>query len=133
MDAHDMKRQKIEIEKGNVFEKFKFVERCWDPHIITSLNQQKVCIAKLEGEFVWHEHENEDEMFFVLEGEMRILFKDKEIKLGPFDYCSIPRGTLHKPVADKGMVKVMLFEPIQTVNTGNADECDLTRKETKKI
>jgi len=94
----------------------RFSER-WSPKIIAELNGQHVKLAKLEGEFVWHAHEREDELFLVLQGTLRILLEDGEIRLSEGEMAVIPRGMRHKPVADKE-VHVLLFEPAATVNTG---------------
>ena len=90
-------------------------------------------VAKLLGEFVWHSHEKEDEMFLVQSGTLRIEFRDEPDRiLGPNDFCVIPRGVEHRPVAEEE-VCVMLFEPAATLNTGNAEKGDLTRIENKML
>ena len=85
--------------------------------MIAELNGQYVKVARTEGEYVWHHHEDEDELFWVIEGQMRILLRDREVALGPGQFFVVPRGVEHKPVAE-GLVKVVLFEPDTTVNTG---------------
>lgn len=102
----------------NLAEKFATFSEHWQPRIVGELNGQHVKIAKLEGEFVWHQHENEDEMFLVIEGELTIEFRDRVVVLREGELCIVPRGVEHKPVAARE-VKVMLFEPAATVNTGN--------------
>ena len=99
--------------------------------MVGELNNQAVKIAKLKGEFIWHHHENEDEMFFVFKGELTIKLKDQNIILKENEFFIIPKGVEHKPVA-KDEVWVMMFEPIGTVNTGNI-ESDMTIKEDIKL
>lgn len=115
----------------NIDEKLDLFHEHWSPHIIAELNGQHVKLAKLLGEFVWHQHEVEDEMFLVLKGELIIEFRDKTVVLHPGELCVVPRGVEHKPVA-KEEVSIMLFEPASTINTGDK-ESDLTRKNLKKI
>lgn len=106
------------IEKISISEKFSLFQERWAPKIIAELNGQQVKLARLEGEFEWHHHEAEDELFLVIDGTLRILLKDGEITLGPGELCVIPRGVEHKPVADRE-VQALLFEPVATLNTGN--------------
>ena len=82
------------------------------------LNGQHVRLVKLLGEFVWHHHDHEDEMFLVMRGLLRMRFRDREVTVGPGEFIIVPRGVEHLPVADEE-VHVMLFEPAATVNTGN--------------
>ena len=109
----------------NLQEGFDSIAEYWSPKIGGELNGQHVKIAKLKGEFVWHSHENEDELFLVIEGQLTILLRDKTLHLSQGDYVVIPKGIEHKPVA-KNEVKVLLFEPVGTVNTGD------TKSELKK-
>ncbi|MCB0733555.1 MAG: cupin domain-containing protein [Flavobacteriales bacterium] len=89
----------------------------WSPRIAGELNGQQVKLAKLKGEFVWHHHDHEDELFLVISGELIIEFEQGSIQLNPGEFCIIPRGIEHKPVA-RDEVEVMLFEPATTLNTG---------------
>lgn len=107
------------MHKINLAEKFGLFTETWSPRILAELNGQHVKLARLEGEFVWHSHEEEDELFLVVEGELRLLFRDHEVVLGPGELCVVPRGVEHKPVAEQE-VKVLLLEPAGTVNTGQA-------------
>lgn len=102
----------------NLAEKFATFSEHWQPRIVGELNGQHVKIAKLEGEFVWHQHENEDEMFLVVEGVLAIEFRDRVVTIRQGELCIVPRGVEHRPVAEHE-VKVMLFEPATTLNTGN--------------
>ena len=102
----------------NLAEKFALINEHWSPKLVGELNNQAIKIVKFKGEFVWHHHENEDEMFFVIEGTMIIKLRDKDIVLNKNEFFIIPKGVEHKPVA-KNEVLAMLFEPIGTINTGN--------------
>jgi mannose-6-phosphate isomerase-like protein (cupin superfamily) len=106
------------MDKINLSEKFAAFADHWSPKIVGELNGQQVKLAKFQGEFVWHHHEHEDELFLVHRGRFRMELRDKVIELGPGDLIIIPRGVEHRPVADDE-VEVMLFEPASTLNTGN--------------
>lgn len=110
-----------DISKHNLADKLALFSEQWTPKIIGELNGQHVKLAKIEGEFVWHAHEHEDELFYVLHGEMNIEFRDKTIHLKTGEMCIVPRGVEHRPVAKKE-AHILLFEPVTTVNTGNADD-----------
>ena len=104
--------------KVNLSEKLQqFTER-WSPRIVGELNGQHVKLAKLEGEFVWHHHEREDELFLVLRGHLSIHLRDRIIELDEGEFFIVPRGVEHKPVA-AAEVHVLLLEPSSTLNTGN--------------
>ncbi len=90
----------------------------WDPKIVAELNGQQVKLAKLSGAFVWHRHEDEDELFLVLRGTLRMELRDRVLTLEPGEMVVIPRGVEHRPVAEEE-VHVLLFEPASTLNTGN--------------
>jgi len=106
------------MQKVNLAEKLaQFTER-WSPRIVGELNGQHVKLAKLEGEFIWHRHEQEDELFLVLQGHLDIQLRDGVVALDPGEFFIVPRGVQHKPVAS-GEVHVLLFEPASTVNTGD--------------
>ena len=92
----------------------------WSPRIIAELNGQHVKLAKLEGEFVWHAHANEDELFYVIEGELIMQLRDRDVTLKAGDLFVVPRGVEHSPYAPKG-ASVMLFEPAQTKHTGGVE------------
>ncbi|NQW30211.1 MAG: cupin domain-containing protein [Ignavibacteria bacterium] len=112
------------INTGNVHAQFDQISAHWRPHVIATLNNQHVRVAKILGEFVWHNHADEDEMFYVVRGSMIIEFRDTTIELSEGDYCVVPRGVEHRPVA-KTEAWIMLFEPATTINTGNV-RTDLT-------
>lgn len=104
--------------KANLTEKFASFGEHWHPKILADLNGQQVKLVKLAGEFVWHRHDVEDEMFLVHRGRMRIEFRDGVVELGPGELVVVPRGVEHRPVADEE-VEVLLFEPASTLNTGD--------------
>lgn len=93
------------------------VTELWSPRVVATLNGQMVKVAKLQGEFVWHQHESEDEMFLVLKGSMRIQFEDGEVSLAEGDCFVVPRGVRHNPVAEEECW-IALFEPAATAHTG---------------
>lgn len=100
-------------------EKFAGFADHWSPKLIAELNGQHVKLVKFRGEFVWHHHEHEDEMFLVVRGGFRLEFRDRVVELSEGDLIVVPRGVEHRPVAAEE-VCVMLFEPAGTVNTGSA-------------
>lgn len=106
------------MEKINLAEKFATFSEHWQPRIVGELNGQHVKIVRLLGEFVWHHHETEDEMFLVVEGRMSLEFRDRVVELNAGEFCIVPRGVEHRPIAAEE-VKVLLFEPASTLNTGN--------------
>lgn len=105
-------------ERVSLTEKLAAISRAWQPKIVAELNGQQVKLAKLRGEFVWHHHEAEDELFLVLAGRLRLELRDGVVELGPGELAVVPRGVEHRPVAD-GEVHLLLFEPASTLNTGN--------------
>ncbi|MGE9312747.1 cupin domain-containing protein [Niabella sp. CJ426] len=113
------------MNKVNLEEKFKLFSEHWSPKIVGELNGQNVKIAKFKGEFVWHSHDNEDEMFLVVDGILKIEFREKTVTLKRNEFLIVPKGVEHKPVAEDE-VWVMLFEPATTLNTGNTEN-ELTR------
>jgi mannose-6-phosphate isomerase-like protein (cupin superfamily) len=119
------------MKKINLKQKFKLFDEHWHPHILAELNQQEVKIAKLKGEFIWHKHKNEDELFLVIKGTLQIAFRDKTVTLKKNEFLVVPKGIEHKPMAKKE-VHVLLFEPKGTLNTGNKNS-KLSRKKLNKI
>lgn len=119
------------MEKISLQEKFSLFSELWSPKIIGEINDACVKIAKLEGEFLWHAHENEDEMFYVFKGELTIKLRDGDVLLCAGECLIIPRGIEHKPVAEEE-AWVMMIEPKGTLNTGNA-ESDRTVSEPERI
>jgi mannose-6-phosphate isomerase-like protein (cupin superfamily) len=105
------------MEKVNVVEKLRLFSDHWHPRIVGELNGQYVKLAKVEGEFDWHQHANEDELFFVVSGCLTIKLRDRDITLEEGEFFIVPRGVEHRPVAEQE-AHVMLFEPKSTLNTG---------------
>jgi mannose-6-phosphate isomerase-like protein (cupin superfamily) len=106
------------VEKVNIAEKLALFDEHWKPKVVGELNGQHVKLVKLLGEFVWHHHDEEDEMFLVVEGRFRMEFSDREVWIERGEFIVVPRGVEHRPVADEE-ASVMLFEPASTLNTGN--------------
>ena len=108
------------MEKVNLTQKFSLFQEQWSPKIVGELNDSYVKLAKLKGEFVWHHHENEDELFLVVKGKLLIKFRDRDVWLEEGEFLVIPKGIEHLPVAEEE-VHVMLLEPKSTLNTGNVE------------
>lgn len=106
------------MEVVNLKEKLGRITEFWSPKIVGELNGQTVRLARLRGEFLWHHHPEEDELFLVLKGTLRIRFRDREAVLREGEFLIVPRGVEHLPVAEEE-VHVLLFEPASTRNTGN--------------
>ena len=106
------------MNKINVAEKFSRINEMWSPKILGEVNDSYSKAVKFIGEFVWHHHENEDEMFMVISGQLRMKFRDREEIVGPGEFIVVPRGVEHLPVSDQE-TQVLLFEPKSTLNTGN--------------
>ena len=115
------------MDKVNIPDKFAQFHDHWSPKIIGELNGQQVKLAKLQGEFIWHQHEEEDELFYVVKGQLKIEFKDRIEVINENEMIIVPKGVAHKPIAD-AEVWVLLFEPASTLNTGN-----ITNERTKTI
>ncbi|NIO70743.1 MAG: cupin domain-containing protein [Anaerolineae bacterium] len=106
------------MEKVNLAEKFGLFDEYWSPRIVGDLNGQHVKLAKLKGDFIWHHHEAEDELFLVIKGQLVIKLKGQDVVLEEGEFFIVPRGVEHKPVAEEE-AHVLLFEPVSTLNTGN--------------
>lgn len=119
------------MDKVSLVEKLARVSDHWNPRIVGELNGQHVKLVKFKGEFVWHHHEHEDELFLVVSGRFRMDFRNREVWLEPGEFLIVPRGVEHRPVADNE-VSVLLFEPATTVNTGNVTDA-LTRTELERL
>jgi mannose-6-phosphate isomerase-like protein (cupin superfamily) len=115
------------MEKVNLAEKFSRFEDHWSPKIVGELNGQHVKLVKLQGEFVWHKHDEEDELFFVTKGTLKMELRNKKILITENEFLIVPKGVEHRPVADEE-VWIMLFEPASTLNTGDAAS-DLTKSQ----
>lgn len=106
------------ISKTNVQEKFLQINDYWNPRISGELNDSYIKMVKIKGEFIWHHHDDEDEMFFVCKGKLVIRFRDSEVTLNEGEFIVIPKGIEHQPVAEEE-VHLLLIEPKTTLNTGN--------------
>lgn len=106
------------MEKINLREKLALFQEHWSPKIVGEVNDSFVKVVKLKGEFVWHHHEAEDELFFVVRGRLLIRFRDRDVWLEEGEMLVVPRGVEHQPVAEEE-AHVLLFEPKSTLNTGN--------------
>jgi mannose-6-phosphate isomerase-like protein (cupin superfamily) len=106
------------IRKVNLGEKFELFHDHWSPKIAGEVNDSQVKLVKLRGEFVWHHHDNEDELFLVVKGHLTIRLRDGDVELDPGEFVIIPKGVEHMPVAAEE-VHVLLLEPKSTLNTGN--------------
>ncbi|MEP7109995.1 MAG: cupin domain-containing protein [Ferruginibacter sp.] len=113
------------VSKVNIEEKLSLFKEHWSPKIVGELNGQYVKLVKFQGEFVWHKHDKEDELFYVVKGNFRMEYRDKTIDVCENEFLIVPKGTEHRPVADEE-VAVMLFEPKTTLNTGDTAG-DLTK------
>jgi mannose-6-phosphate isomerase-like protein (cupin superfamily) len=118
MRATVVHRKGLCMEKVNLANKFAKISEYWKPYISGELNGQQVKLDKLKGEFVWHHHENEDELFLVVKGRFRMELRDRHIWLEEGEFLIVPRGVEHRPVAEEE-AWIVLFEPASTLNTGN--------------
>lgn len=119
------------MNKVIISEKLSLFNDYCNPRIIGELNGQHVKLVKLKGEFVWHKHDNEDELFYVLKGTLKMQFRDKIVQVSENEFLIVPRGVEHKPTADEE-VSIMLFEPASTLNTGDT-RGELTRDTLESI
>ncbi len=113
-------------DKVNIPDKLASFSDHWAPKVIADYNGNDVCLVRVEGEFVWHSHEDTDDLFLVLDGVLDIELRDRTITLGPGELFVVPRGAEHRPCARRGEVKLLLIEPKGTPNTG--DEATATAK-----
>jgi mannose-6-phosphate isomerase-like protein (cupin superfamily) len=119
------------MEKVNLEHKLSLFSDHWSPKIVGELNGQHVKLAKLKGEFVWHKHDNEDELFFVLKGSFKMEYRDRTVVVNENEFLIVQKGVEHRPVADEE-VCIMLFEPATTLNTGDT-ESELTKHTLDRI
>lgn len=119
------------MTKVNIDEKLSLFSEYWDPKIVGELNGQYIKLVKFKDEFVWHKHDNEDEMFFVLKGKFNMEYRDKTIAIYENEFVIVPKGVEHRPVAAEE-VSVMLFEPKTILNTGDT-KSEFTKEQPQKI
>ena len=122
----------MKIKKVSISKKMSLFSDYWNPRIVGELNGQHIKLVKAKGEFEWHKHDNDDEMFLVIEGEFDMELKNETISIKKGEFIIIPKGIEHRPVV-KNEVHVMLFEPANTVNTGDNQKSELTQKKTEWI
>jgi mannose-6-phosphate isomerase-like protein (cupin superfamily) len=122
----------MNIEKVNLKEKLSLFSDHFNPRIAGELNGQQVKLVKFKGEFIWHHHEDEDELFLVLKGSFDMHVRDKIVTVNEGEFIIMPRGVEHKPVA-KEEVEILLFEPASTLNKGNISDSVLTKKDLQNI
>lgn len=115
----------------NIKEKLTAINEHWSPKIIAQMNNYHFKLVKIEGEFVWHNHDETDETFFIIEGRMKILFRDGEVILNEGDIYIVPKGVEHKPIA-KEECSILLIEPAETLNTGEI-KSELTKTKLEWI
>ena len=120
------------MEKVSLTDKFALITEHWRPRVVAELNGQEVKLVKVRGEFTWHHHEHEDEMFLAMKGSFRIEFRDRTVELSAGEFVIVPRGVEHRPVAD-AEVEVLLFEPKNVLNTGNVTDAQFTAPVGDKI
>lgn len=119
------------MDKVNLAEKLALFQDHWHPRVVGDLNGQQVKLVKFAGEFVWHHHDHEDELFLVVKGQFRMEFRDRAVDLHEGEFIIVPRGVEHRPVAAEE-VHVLLFEPASVLNTGNVQN-ELTVAELEMI
>ena len=122
---------KTMVKKINIDQKLSLFNDHWNPRIIGELNKQHVKLAKIKGEFIWHKHDKEDEMFLVLKGTLKIEFRDRIETIHENEIIIVPKGVEHRPIAEE-QVSIMLFEPATTINTGDLDN-ERTRKNLESL
>ena len=119
------------MERIRLTDKLDHIREYWEPKIVAELNGQHVKLAKIAGEFIWHSHEQEDELFLVLRGRMTMEFRDRKVALEPGDVLVVPRGVEHRPVAEEE-THILMFEPAGTRNTGNVRD-ERTRERLERL
>jgi mannose-6-phosphate isomerase-like protein (cupin superfamily) len=120
------------VQKINLAERFGRITEHWRPKIVAELNGQVVRLVKVQGEFVWHRHAAEDELFYVVRGQLRIDFRDGPVTLGPGEMLVVPHGVEHRPVAEEEC-ELLLFEPAEVRNTGDVEHPTLTAPRDARV
>lgn len=113
------------MEKVNVADKLSLITEHWRPKVVGTLNGQEVKLAKFQGTFVWHHHDQQDELFLGVQGRFTVEFRDRSVEIGPGEFLIVPRGVEHRTVAE-AEAHVLLFEPADTLNTGNVLDAAFT-------
>ena len=117
----------VAAEKVNLNEKLDRFRTLWDPKIVAQVNDSYLKLVKVKGEYVWHHHDREDELFLVLRGELTVQFRDRDVRLREGELVVVPKGVEHRPVA-RDQADVLLIEPTTTLNTGNVREARTKEK-----
>ena len=120
------------MRKSNLAGKFAQFSETWSPKIVGEVQGMHVKLAKLKGEFIWHQHDDEDEMFFIVKGRLLIKFRDRDVWLNEGEFLVVPRGVEHCPVAEEE-AHLLMFEPIGTLNTGNVADSDRTKTDLERL
>ena len=120
------------MNKASLEGKFALIHEHWRPKVIGELNGQEVKLVKFQGEFVWHQHDEADELFLGVKGRFRVEFRDRSFELGPGDLVIVPRGTQHRTVADRE-AQVLIFEPAGVRNTGEVEHPTLTAPNRARV
>lgn len=120
------------IEKVSIANKMSLFSEHWTPKLVGELNDYHIKLAKFQGDFVWHQHDDTDEMFLVIDGSFTMKLRDGDIDIQQGEFIIIPKGVEHCPSAENE-VQVMLFEKAGTVNTGDADESEKTASELERL
>jgi mannose-6-phosphate isomerase-like protein (cupin superfamily) len=120
------------LEKVNLTEKLGLIDEHWKPHLVAELDDYEIKLVRIEGDFVWHKHDHDDELFFVIKGGFRMDFRDHHVELGEGELIVVPKGVEHKPFAEQEC-QVMLLERRGVINTGGAPAGELTRQTTPRI
>lgn len=115
----------------NIQEKFDLFQDKWSPKVIGELNGQQILLAKIQGEFVFHKHDDEDELFMVMRGQLKLELRDRTVVVNPGEFFTVPRGVEHKPVAEEE-THLLLFEPLSTKHTGDV-QADITVETYERI
>lgn len=119
------------MEKVNLAEKLSLFTDYYNPRIVAELNGQHVKLAKLKGDFIWHKHDEEDELFLVIKGNLKMAFRENTVEINEGEFIVVPRGIEHKPIADED-VHILLFEPATTLNTGDTEN-EMTKKDLERL
>ena len=120
------------IQSGALAPKFDQIAEHWRPRVAARLNGQEVKLVKTEGVFPWHSHQDAEEMFMVWRGRFRVEFRDRIVDMGPGEFCVVPRGVEHRTAADDE-AEVLIFEPSEVINTGDAAVSDFTAPQGQTI
>ena len=120
------------MDKVNLTEKLGLIGEHWKPHLVAELDDYEIKLVRIKGDFVWHKHDEEDELFFVIKGGFRMDFRDRQVEVGEGELIVVPKGVDHKPFAEQEC-QIMLLERRGVINTGDSPAGELTRQTTPRI